>query len=57
MRRIDELFAIEREINGKPAAERLAVREERTKPLARIIHQAGIRMGGIIRDQRVSWTV
>ena len=25
--------------------------------LARIIHQAGIRMGGILRDQRVSWTV
>jgi transposase len=33
VRRIDELFAIEREINGKPAAERLAVRKERTKPL------------------------
>jgi len=27
------LFKIEREINGKPAAERLAVRKERTKPL------------------------
>ena len=34
VRRIDELFAIEREVNGKPAEERLAVREERTKPLA-----------------------
>ena len=33
MRRIDGLFAIEREINGKPAAERLAVREERAEPL------------------------
>ena len=33
VRRIDELFKIEREINGKPAAERLAVRKERTKPL------------------------
>ena len=33
VRRIDELFAIEREINGKPAEERLAVREERAKPL------------------------
>jgi transposase len=33
VRRIDELFEIERAINGKPAAERLAVREERTKPL------------------------
>ncbi len=32
LRRIDELFAIEREINGRPAAERLAVREERAKP-------------------------
>ena len=27
VRRIDGLFAIEREINGKPAAERLAVRD------------------------------
>jgi transposase len=31
--RIDELFAIEREINGKRAALRLAVRRERSKPL------------------------
>jgi transposase len=33
VRRIDELFKIEREINGKPAEERLAVREGRAKPL------------------------
>ena len=33
VRRIDGLFAIEREINGRPAEERLAVREARTKPL------------------------
>ncbi len=33
VRRIDELFRVERELNGKPAAERLAVRKERTKPL------------------------
>src|SRR3954454_6113204 len=33
VRRIDRLFAIEREVNGKPAAERLAVREERAGPL------------------------
>jgi transposase len=33
VRRIDELFAIERDISGKPAAERLAVREERAEPL------------------------
>src|SRR3954469_18686730 len=33
VRRIDELFAIEREVNGRPAAERLAVREERAGPL------------------------
>src|SRR4051794_8923502 len=33
VRRIDGLFAIEREVNGRPAAERLAVREERAKPL------------------------
>ena len=31
--RIDELFAIEREIGGKPPALRLAVRRERSKPL------------------------
>ena len=31
--RIDELFAIEREINGQPRAVRLAVRRERSKPL------------------------
>lgn len=33
VRCIDELFAIEREVNGKPADERLAVRQERSKPL------------------------
>src|SRR4051812_7254598 len=33
VRRIDELFTIECLINGKPAEERLAVREERAKPL------------------------
>jgi transposase len=33
VRRIDELFAIERGINGMPAEERLAVREERARPL------------------------
>jgi transposase len=33
VRRIDELFAIEREINGKPPDERLHVRRERTRPL------------------------
>ena len=33
MRRIDELFAIEREIKGRPAAERLAVRRQHSKPL------------------------
>src|SRR4051794_29002877 len=33
VRRIDGLFAIEREINGRPAAERLAVRKERAEPL------------------------
>src|SRR5215213_3752926 len=34
VRRIDELFKIEREVNGRPAAERLAAREERAEPLA-----------------------
>jgi transposase len=33
VRRIDELFAIEREINGRPADQRLAVRRERSKRL------------------------
>ncbi len=32
VRRIDELFAIEREINGKPPDERRAVRQLRSKP-------------------------
>ncbi len=31
--RIDALFAIEREINGKPPAERVRVRSERSRPL------------------------
>jgi transposase len=33
VRRIDELFEIERTINGKTAAERLAVRREQSRPL------------------------
>ena len=33
VRRIDELFAIEREINGKPPDARFAVRQERSRPL------------------------
>ena len=33
VRRIDELFAIEREISGKPPDVRRAVRQERSKPL------------------------
>lgn len=33
LRRIDRIFAIEREINGKSAAERLAVRQEIVAPL------------------------
>ena len=33
VRRIDDLFDIERTINGKPAVERRAVRQERSKPL------------------------
>ena len=33
VQRIDALFAIEREINGKPPAERLAARRTRSKPL------------------------
>ncbi|MDR3489599.1 MAG: transposase, partial [Bradyrhizobium sp.] len=34
VRRIDALFDIEREINGKPAAERATIRRERSLPLA-----------------------
>lgn len=33
MRRIDAIFAIEREINGATAEQRLALRQERVKPL------------------------
>src|SRR3954452_20740118 len=33
VRRIDGLFAIEREVNGRLAGERLAVRKERAEPL------------------------
>ena len=33
VRRIDDIFAIEREINGRPAADRLAVRKARIEPL------------------------
>ena len=33
VKRIDAIFAIEREINGRPADERLAVRRERIAPL------------------------
>lgn len=33
VRRIDALFAIEREINGRPPDERLAARQNRSKPL------------------------
>ena len=33
VRRIDEIFAIERRINGQPAGDRLAVRQRETKPI------------------------
>jgi transposase len=49
VRRIDELFAIERAINGQPAAARLAVRAERSKPLV-IALEAWLRA----QHQRVS---
>ena len=35
LQRIDRIFDIEREINGKTAAERLAVRQEQVAPIAR----------------------
>ena len=33
VRRMDEVFAVEREVNGRSAAERLAVRRERSAPI------------------------
>ena len=45
VRRIDELFAIERDINGKPADERRAVRQERSKPLV-------VALEAFLREQR-----
>ena len=65
VRRIDELFAIEREINGRPAAERLAIREERAEPLVaeleawlrvqheRVSRQVRDRQGDRLRAQPV----
>jgi transposase len=39
VQRIDKLFAIEREINGKPPDERAAVRKERSRPLIADLEQ------------------
>ena len=39
VRRMDELFAIEREINGHPAAERLAVRSQRSAPIVAALEE------------------
>jgi transposase len=49
VRRIDELCAIERAINSKPAEERLSVRKERARPLV-IELEAWLR----VQNQRVS---
>jgi transposase len=38
VRRIDDLFEIERDINGKGAAERLAVRQQHSRPLVDDLH-------------------
>src|SRR3954452_16715532 len=38
LRRIRELYAIEAEIRGRPAEERLAVRRERSKPIVDALH-------------------
>ena len=35
VKRIDRIFDIEREINGRPATERLAIRQDRSGPLVR----------------------
>ena len=45
MRRIDELFAVERDINGKPPDGRKAVRQARSKPLVEAL-------GLWLREQR-----
>jgi transposase len=45
VRRIDELFVIERTINGEPADERRALRQERSKPLA-------VSLEAYLREQR-----
>jgi hypothetical protein len=39
VKRLDALFAIEREINGLTAAERLAVRQQNSKPLLDEMHE------------------
>ena len=39
VRRIDELFAIEREINGQPPHRRLGVRQDRSKPLVEALEK------------------
>jgi len=38
VQRLDALFAIERSINGRPAAERLAARHEHSAPLIAELH-------------------
>ena len=38
LKRIGELYAIEEEIRGKPEAERLAVRQSRSRPLLDSLH-------------------
>jgi transposase len=43
VKRIDAIFAIEREINGRPADERLAARRERTAPLIAAALEAWMR--------------
>jgi len=45
VRRIDELFAIERTINGKSSDERRAVRQERSKPVV-------VALGSFLREKR-----
>ena len=39
VRRIDALFAIEREINGRPPEQRVSVRRERSKPLVEALER------------------
>src|SRR5215217_4405782 len=48
LRRIDELYAIEAEVRGRPAEARRAVRQERSKPIVNALHAwLGVQLGRV----------